>query len=37
MERLAFLVKRKSEMIAKRMLIEEMGYTSYEKLQKGLL
>jgi hypothetical protein len=24
-------------MIAKRMLIEEMGYTSYEKLQKGLL
>ena len=37
MERLAFLVKRKSEMMAKRMLIEEMGYTSYEKLQKGLL
>ncbi|MBK2124430.1 hypothetical protein [Fangia hongkongensis] len=37
MERLAQLVKHKSQTIAKRMLIEELGYTSYDKLQKGLL
>lgn len=37
MERLAQLVKTKSEAIAKKMLIEELGYTNYDKLQKGLL